>query len=201
MLFNEVVPTEFVEHFLNGQPDDVAPEAVKPIDKEFAMFLDAIGARLVQDIDQIAVLVDVHVGERAEADGGGGDPRAEDLVVFAECDSGEDLVGGSGEGPQHVFGVRQISWFAEDGLAFDHDGISGQHHLPRMTSCDFNRLGKRERLDIDRRQGDAIPGGFRSRGRIADKGDPGVFQKTPPSGRLGGQDEQKAKVKRLKVKG
>ena len=54
-----VLFAQFIEDFFDGQPDDIAPEAVHALDDEFAVVLNTVGARFIQRADQLEVVVDV----------------------------------------------------------------------------------------------------------------------------------------------
>ena len=62
-----------------------------------------------------------------------------------------------------------------------------------MSAGYFSCFGKGKSLHVLAWRDDAIPGRFRRGCRVTDEGNSGIFQKTPPPRRLGGQDEQKFK--------
>ena len=155
-----VLFAQFIEDFFDGQPDDVAPEAVYALDNELAMVLNAIGARFVQGTDQLEVVVDVGIREVAEVHGGTGYPGAQNLTSATEGDTSQDVMRTTRERTKHPLGIRQIAGLAVDLFSLNHDGVGGQNQLIGMTGGHFAGFGNRQNPNVVAWRGNSIPGGL-----------------------------------------
>lgn len=125
------VDLEFREEVLegvDGESHHIIETPLDPIDEEASCFLDAVPACFIHPVFLFEVGIDRLLGEGIERDVGGFN-GAEEGIVFADGDGGEDIVRFSRESFKHFSSRFEGVGFVEDGPFKKDDGISSDNEM------------------------------------------------------------------------
>ena len=136
--------------------------------------------------------IEIHFFQGPKPDPGGLDELAEPIgFAMDQANSGEDFMGLTAEGFQHVPSLGEVLRFSKGAGAEGHDRIGSKNDLPGPPVGDFERLA----FGIERTQlssGESRVRQFLDLGGLDKKIQAGLGEKVASTRGRGGENEQKA---------
>jgi hypothetical protein len=172
------------------QSHDIGKGAVDVLDDHFAMFLNRVGARLVEGVDGFEIPADLAGVEGMQRDVGAFDKCALTMTPeVEEADPGDHLMGAILEERQHPAGVVEGGWFTKEVVIDTDEGISAEDLMVRVLFGDGAGLAIGVELAefvraevVIKHLGQRAGDGFEVEAHMA--------QEFAAAGRCGGEDER-----------